>query len=108
MNYVGLDWAYGRAAFCELSDCGEIEVECLIPADEDGLARLALGLGPDVKGCVEMMSGAIWVKEQLELCGWSMAVAHARKVRDIAGPDDPAVSATSVLIPGRRVSAGLG
>ena len=31
-----------------------------------------------------MMSGAIWVKDQLELCGWSVEVAHARKVRDIA------------------------
>jgi len=84
MNYVGIDWAYGRAAFCALSESGEIEAEGLIPADEDGLARLALRLGPEVKGCVEMMSGAIWVKEQLELCGWSMQVAHARKVRDIA------------------------
>jgi transposase len=30
------------------------------------------------------MSGAIWVKDQLELAGWSVEVAHARKVRDIA------------------------
>ena len=29
MNYVGIDWAYGRAAWCEGS----------IPADEGGLAR---------------------------------------------------------------------
>jgi transposase len=46
--------------------------------------RLALNLGPEVKACVEMMSGAIWVKDQLELAGWSVEVAHARKVRDIA------------------------
>ena len=63
---------------------GEIEGEGLIPADEDGLARLALKLGTEVKGCVEMMSGAVWVSDQLELAGWSMEVAHARKVRDIA------------------------
>ena len=31
-----------------------------------------------------MMSGAIWVKDQLELAGWEVQVAHARKVRDIA------------------------
>jgi transposase len=67
-----------------LGDAGAIEGEGLIPADEDGLARLALKLGPEVKACVEMMSGAIWVKDQLELCGWSVEVAHARKVRDIA------------------------
>jgi transposase len=84
MNYVGIDWAYGRAAYCALSESGEIEIEGLISADEDGLAKLALKLGPDVEGCVEMMSGAIWVKDQLELAGWSMTVAHARKVRDIA------------------------
>jgi transposase len=84
MNYVGIDWAYGRAAYCAMSESGVIEIEGLISADEDGLARLALRLGPEVKGCVEMMSGAIWVKDQLELCGWSMKVAHARKVRDIA------------------------
>jgi transposase len=84
MNYVGIDWAYGRAAYCAMSESGEIQVEGLISADEDGLARLALKLDGEVKGCVEMMSGAVWVKDQLELCGWTMAVAHARKVRDIA------------------------
>jgi hypothetical protein len=31
-----------------------------------------------------MMSGAIWVRDQLQSAGWSVAVAHARKVRDIA------------------------
>ncbi len=41
-------------------------------------------LAPDVRACVEMMSGAIWVKDQLELAGWEVQVAHARKVRDIA------------------------
>jgi transposase len=84
MNYVGIDWAYGRAAWCARSESGTIEGEGLIPADEDGLARLALNLGPQIKACVEMMSGAIWVKDQLEAAGWSVSVAHARKVRDIA------------------------
>ena len=42
MNYVGIDWAYGRAAFCAMSESGEIEAEGLIAADEDGLAKLAL------------------------------------------------------------------
>jgi transposase len=84
MNYVGIDWAYGRAAWCALSESGAIQSEGLIPADEDGLTRLALKLGPDVRACVEMMSGAVWVKDQLELAGWEVQVAHARKVRDIA------------------------
>jgi transposase len=84
MNYVGIDWAYGGAAWCAVTEGGRIESEGLIPADEDGLARLVLGLGTDVKACVEMMSGALWVKDRLEAAGWSVEVAHARKVRDIA------------------------
>lgn len=84
MNYVGIDWAYRRAAWCALSEAGAIEGEGVIPADEDGLARLVLKLGTEVKACVETMSGAIWVKDQLELAGWRVEVAHARKVRDIA------------------------
>jgi transposase len=84
MNYVGIDWAYGRAAWCAMAESGEVRGEGVIPADEDGLARLALECGREVKGCVEMMSGAIWVKDQLELAGWEVEIAHARKVRDIA------------------------
>jgi transposase len=84
MNYVGIDWAYGRAAWCAIGESGEISEEGLIPADEDGLARLVLEVGTDVKACVEMMSGAIWVRDQLELAGWEVEIAHARKVRDIA------------------------
>jgi transposase len=84
MNYVGIDWAYGRAAWCAMGGAGAIEGEGLIPADEDGLARLVLNLGSEAEACVEMMSGALWVKDQLEAAGWRVEVAHARKVRDIA------------------------
>ena len=84
MNCVGIDWAYGRAAWCVLGDAGAIDGGGLIAADEGGLSRLALELGAEVRGCVEMMSGAIWVKDQLERAGWSVEVAHAREVRDIA------------------------
>ena len=49
----------------------------MIPADEDGLARLVLELGTEVKACVETMSGAVWVKDQLESAGWSVEVANA-------------------------------
>jgi transposase len=84
MNYVGIDWAYGRAAFCAVGETGAIASEGLIRADEDGLAKLVLELGTDVRACVEMMSGAVWVRDQLELAGWSVQVAHARKVRDVA------------------------
>ena len=65
MNYVGIDWAYGRAAFCAMGEGGEIAAEGLIPANEDGLARLVLELGTEASGCVEMMSGAVWVRDRL-------------------------------------------
>jgi hypothetical protein len=39
-------------------------VEGAISADEDGLAKLVHRLGPDVRGCIEMMSGAVWVRER--------------------------------------------
>ena len=84
MNYVGIDWAYRRAAWCALDGSGRIEGEGLIPADEHGLARLVLQLGTEVRACVETMSGAVWVKDQLELAGWSVDVAHAGRVRQIA------------------------
>ena len=84
MQYVGIDWAYRRAAWCALSDGGAISGEGMVPADEDGLARLVLTVGPEIRACVEMMSGAVWVRDRLAAAGWDVAVAHARKVRDIA------------------------
>jgi transposase len=56
----------------------------MVPADMDGLARLVHKLGPDVRGCVEMMSGAVWVRERLRACGWEFQIADARKVKAIA------------------------
>ena len=68
-------------------------------ADEDGLARLVLRLGTDVRACVEMMSGAVWVRDRLAAAGWEVQVAHARKVRDVA----PLACKTDKV---RRVGAG--
>jgi transposase len=84
MNYVGIDWAYGRAAWCAMNEGGAIAGEGMIPAEESGLAKLVLELGTEVSGCVEMMSGAVWVRDKLAAAGWQMKVAHARKVRDVA------------------------
>ncbi len=84
MQYVGLDWAYRRASWCALSEGGAITREGAVPADEDGLARLVLALGTEVSACVERMSGALWVRDQLSAAGWDVQLAHARKVRDVA------------------------
>ena len=40
--------------------------------------------GVEVCGVVEMMSGAVWVRDRLAGAGWQMQIAHARKVRDVA------------------------
>jgi transposase len=84
MQYVGIDWAYRHARWCAISEHGELAAEATTPADEDGLLRLAARLGPDVKACVEMMSGAVWVRDRLEQAGWQVEVADARKVKALA------------------------
>ncbi len=84
MKYVGLDWAYRSAQWCALGLGGEVAGESRIAADRDGLARLVFELGDDVKACLEMMSGALWVRDQLVACGWQVQVADARKVKTVA------------------------
>src|SRR5215203_5758194 len=84
MQYVGIDWAYRWAAWCALGEGGATVGEGVVAADEDGLARLVVRLGSDVRACVEMMSGAVWVHDRLAAAGWQVEVAHARKVRDVA------------------------
>jgi hypothetical protein len=84
VEYLGIDWSYRRAAWCSLSDAGVIVGEGAVPADADGLARLVIDRGVDVRAVVEMMSGAIWARDQLTAAGWRVQIAHARKVRDVA------------------------
>jgi transposase len=84
MQFVGIDWAYRRAAWCAKVKGGEIVGEGVTLADEDGLAKLVLALGTEVSACVEMMSGAVWVRDRLRAAGWQVEVADARKVKAIA------------------------
>ncbi len=84
MKYVGVDWAYRTAQWCALAPGGEIAGEGRIAADRDGLARLVFELGDEVKACLEMMSGALWVRDELVACGWQVEVADARKVKTVA------------------------
>ena len=75
MKYVGLDWAYRTAQWCALTPDGEIAGEGRIAADRDELTRLVLELGDEVTACLEMMSGALWARDQLIACGWQVEVA---------------------------------
>src|SRR3954452_9872926 len=70
VEYLGIDWSYRRAACCSLSDAGAIVGEGAVPADADCLGRLVVERGTDVRAVVEMMSGAIWVRDQLAAAGW--------------------------------------
>jgi hypothetical protein len=70
VKYVGVDRAYRRAQWCALSAGGEVAGEGRISADRDGLARLVLEMGVEVKARLEVMSGALWVRDQLVACGW--------------------------------------
>jgi transposase len=83
MQYLGIDWGTRKAAWCSINDHGDM-AEGAIPADEDGLAKLVHTLGPDVRGCVEMMSGAVWVRDRLAACGWEIQIAEPRKVKALA------------------------
>ena len=83
MQYLGIDWGTRRAAWCALSEGGEL-AEGTVSADVDGLARLVARLGPQVHACIEMMSGAVWVRDRLTECGWTIEIADARKVKAIA------------------------
>jgi hypothetical protein len=77
-------WSYRRAVWCALGEAGKVVGEGAVAADEDGLARLVGQRGVDVRAVVEMMSGAIWVRDTLAAAGWRVEIAHARKVRDVA------------------------
>jgi transposase len=83
MQYLGIDWGTRRAAWCAIGSDGEL-TEGTISADEDGLVQLVARLGPEVLGCIEMMSGAPWVRDSLAACGWTIQIADARKVKAIA------------------------
>jgi transposase len=84
MQYLGIDWGTRRAAWCAIDKHGALR-EGAIPADQDGLSRLALTLGAGgVHGCIEMMSGAVWVRDQLAAVDWDIRLADARKVKAIA------------------------
>jgi hypothetical protein len=41
VQYLGIDWAYRRAAWCAKNGGGDVLDEGVVPADEDGLAERA-------------------------------------------------------------------
>lgn len=84
MEFVGIDWATRRAAWCAVDAAGRCLGEGAVPAGEDGLLRLVAARGLEVTAAVEMMSGAAWVAETLRGVGWTVRVADARRARALA------------------------
>lgn len=82
-QFVGLDWATRRARWCAVTPAGAVIDEGWTPADEDGLATLIGRLGPEALACMEMMSGAAWVRERLHAGGWAVQIADARKAKAV-------------------------
>jgi transposase len=82
-QFVGIDWATRRARWCAVTPAGAVIEEGWTLADEAGLAGLVARLGPEAVACMEMMSGAAWVREQLQAGGWTVQIADARKAKAV-------------------------
>jgi transposase len=89
MLHAGLDLSRRRLDFCLLAECGEaVEVGAVAP-DADGLDGFARRVerrhGPvEVRAAIESMTGARFVHDALERCGWEVEVADAVKVKGLA------------------------
>jgi hypothetical protein len=63
MRYVGIDWAYARAAWCARKAAARSPRRALCPLRGRGWSGPAAAeAGPDVHACLEMMGGAVWVQ----------------------------------------------
>ena len=90
MLHAGLDLSRRRLDFCLLDQAGErVEVGAVAP-DADALGgfarRVEQRYGPmaEVRGAIESMTGARFVHDTLERCGWEIDVADAIKVKGLA------------------------
>jgi hypothetical protein len=84
VEYVGIDWATRRAAWCALNGAGEVVGGGVVPADLDGVLQLVARAGREVTAAVEMMSGAAWVAETLDAADWRVQVADSRRARALS------------------------
>ncbi len=89
MLHVGLDLSRKRLDFCLLDEAGERVWEGATPPDADGLdgfaRRVDRRFGPvAVRAAIESMTGARFVHDTLERCGWEVEVADAIKVKGLA------------------------
>jgi transposase len=89
MLHAGLDLSRRRLDFCLLGEGGErVEVGAVTP-DADGLDGFARRVerrhgAVEVRAAIESMTGARFVHDRLERCGWEVEVADAVKVKGLA------------------------
>jgi transposase len=89
MLHAGLDLSRRRLDFCLLAEGGEVVQIGAVAPDADGLAGFAGGVqrrfGPvGVRAAIESMTGARFVHDSLERCGWEVEIADAVKVKGLA------------------------
>jgi transposase len=89
MLHAGLDLSRRRVDYCLLDGRGERGETGAAPPDADGLRgfarRVELRHGPmPVRAAIESMTGARFVHDTLERCGWDVEVADAQKVKGLA------------------------
>ena len=85
MLHVGLDLSRKRVDVCVLDADGVLAARLTVPPDADGLRGLAARFdGGRVRGVVESMTGARFVHDTLEGCGWVVEVADAQRVKALA------------------------
>jgi transposase len=85
MLYVGLDLSRKRLDFHAADGAGEPIAVGAAPPDADGLRHLVKRLGDaEVVAVIETMNGARFVHDHLELEGWDVRLADARKARALA------------------------
>jgi transposase len=86
MLHAGLDLSRKRLDVCLIGDDGEVLGQLVAPPDADGLRRLVERVGPQgrIRGVIESMTGARFVRDTLEELGWEVLVADAQKVKGVA------------------------
>jgi transposase len=87
MLYIGLDLSRKRLDVHVLSEAGVTVEITQAPPDADGLRGLVQRMGrhgEPVTAAIESMNGARFVHDQLELAGWTVDLADAKRVKGLA------------------------
>ena len=86
MLHAGLDLSRRRLDVCLIGDDGDVVGRLAAPPDAEGLRRLVERVGPQgrMRGVIESMTGARFVRDTLEALGWEVLVADAQKVKGLA------------------------